>query len=222
MSKEKDIPQIEDRAAFYKRLSNLPVISQEYIMDAYDFAKVVHHGILREGGERYFEHVRNVALIIIDECKINDPVMIASALLHDSAEDSQIYGSVKGKTNSEWRDKAKPKLSLLFGDQTSQIVMALTKPFIDGVEVLDKEKKDSVYHDQLIAGGAKAILVKMADRLHNLRTLSARSKENQNKIINETSVEYFPLFENIKDEYPNEVHYLLAQMSFEIDKLKAA
>ena len=219
VSREKPQPPTENRSTFIARINHLPQSSKDFIMLAYDFTKVAHRGQKREGGDRYFEHPRSVALILLDECKITDPKIIAAGLLHDTMEDSQILGSTGGKCYSEWAELAEERLARLFGNDTAEMVIAVTKPFIDGIEIKDKNDKDRAYHDKLSYASGAAILVKMSDRLHNLRTLGARSRENQRKIIDETKSEYFPLFRKALNTFPNEGGYLLSQMQIEIDKL---
>ena len=90
---------------------------------------------------------------------------------------------------------------------------------LDFQEIRDKKEKDALYHELLIAGGPKAIMIKMADRLHNLRTLGARSRENQLKIVKETREEYFPLFESVSNTYFKETKYLISQMEIAIKNL---
>ncbi len=209
----------EDRSSFSLRISEFSPASQELVMYAYDFAKVAHHGQMREGGERYFEHVRNVALIMLDEFKIEDPELVSIALLHDAGEDSQIFGSTNGKKNSDWREKASERIELLFGPRIAKSVLCITKPYIDEVEIKSKKEKNEFYHDQLLDGGSDSIIVKAADRLHNLRTLGFRSRENQIKIVNETRIEYYPLFQSISDIYPEQVAYLIPQMEKAISTL---
>ena len=212
-------PTIENRASFEKRISTLPYNHQVHIRRAYNLAKEAHREDLREDGERYFEHVRSVFNILFDEAGVKDPILGAAAFLHDAIEDTDIRGEIEGRTNSEIRAQGGTMIENWFGQETSRITLALTKPFVDGVEICDKKHKDDVYHPQLEEGGPRTIVVKMADRLHNLRTLGARSKENQMKIIHETIHEYFPLFEATRDVFPEATDYLLKEMKLAIARL---
>lgn len=221
---ESDPPDvIENRAAFERRIQGLPYGHEVHLRRAYIFAKEAHRDDVRDDGQRYFEHVRAVFNILHDEIKINDPILGAAAFLHDTIEDakddSRVFGSMEGMTSSQRMKHGKEIILNLFGEETSQITRNLTKPQIDGVEVMDKRQKDEMYHEQLVEGGARTIIVKMADRLHNLRTLGGRSHGNQIKIVNETRIEYYPLFQSIGETYPEQVAYLIPQMEKAISTL---
>ena len=189
------LEETENRASFYKRMELMPQTDQLRIRIAYDIAKYSHRGIVREGGERYFEHVRGTALILFDECGVRDPDMIIAALLHDSVEDATIFGSQKGITAEEWIAEAGLRLNFLFGPYVSEMVTAVTKPKIDGVDIKDRTDVKRVYLAQLRNASPEAILIKMADRLHNLRTLHFRPLEDQQKVAKETLEDYLPIFE---------------------------
>ena len=156
---------------------------------------------------------------MLDEFKIKDPELVSSALLHDAGEDSQIFGSINEKSNSEWREKASDRIERLFGPRVAKLVLSVTKPFIDNIEINNKKDKDERNHEQIVEGGPDSILLKAADRLHNLRTLFHRSRENQIKIVNETRSEYYPLFQSISDQYPEQVAYFIPQMEKAISTL---
>lgn len=206
---------IENRVSFYRRIELFPEHYQLRIRSAYDFAKYSHRGASREGGERYFEHVRRTALIVIDECKIKDPDVIIAALLHDSVEDATIWGSQKNATNSEWLNEARLRIGLFFGPYVAEMVTAVTKPMIDGVEIKDRDERKKVYLDQLRSASPEAILVKMADRLHNLRTLHYRSREDQLKVAQETLDDYLPIFshEGRKYSWGGYASWMIGQMT---------
>lgn len=197
----------ETRQKFLNRLKELP---QEDILNidlAYDLAKESHRPQQRDSGERYFEHVRSVALILIDECKILDPNLIISALLHDTIEDSPIFGNAT-KKYSEWKPVASYRLSKIFNSQVSEHVITLTKP---------KEDKE-IYLDNLKKASPETILIKMCDRLHNLRSLAGTTPEKQIKTCKETIEKYFSIFELVKEKYPIQHQYLITQMNQEIKK----
>jgi (p)ppGpp synthase/HD superfamily hydrolase len=96
--------------------------------------------------------------------------------------------------NSQWRKEAGDRLALMFGPYVSEMVMSVTKPMIDGVEIKDKSDVKRVYLEQLRNASPEAIVVKMADRLHNLSTLHFRSHEDQVKVARETLDDYLPIF----------------------------
>jgi len=199
--------QPENRQNFLDRLKQLP---QEDVLNidlAYDLAKESHRPQKRDSGERYFEHVRSVAIILIDECQISNPDLIISALLHDTIEDSPIFGNAT-KKYSEWKETASYRLSKIFNSQVSEHVITLTKP---------KDNKE-IYLENLKTALPETILIKMCDRLHNLRSLSGTIPEKQTKTCKETMEKYFPIFELIKEKYPNQHRYLIEQMYQEISK----
>jgi (p)ppGpp synthase/HD superfamily hydrolase len=95
----------EDRDSFHRRITCFTEHEFELIDFAYDLAKEAHRGQIRKDGERYFEHARAVALILMDECKIMDVNMIITTLLHDTVEDSPLFCNAT-KAHSVWKQKA--------------------------------------------------------------------------------------------------------------------
>jgi (p)ppGpp synthase/HD superfamily hydrolase len=80
----------ENRESFFRRIALIfPTLDPRYrlIERAYNDAKEAFRGVNREGGERYFEHIRAVALIVIDHLRVRDADVIVAALLHDIVED---------------------------------------------------------------------------------------------------------------------------------------
>jgi len=194
--------EIENRSKFYERIKVFEAYDQLRIRIAYDLAKYSHRGIAREDGSRYFEHVRNTALIIFDEAKLqNNPDLLIAALLHDAVEDATIFGSQKEVSTSDWMEEAGLRLQHIFGPYVSEMVTSVTKPKIDGKTIIDKKDMKEAYLEQLRNASPEAILVKMADRLHNLRTLFARSREDQMKVAKETLEDYLPIFQKGSMEY---------------------
>jgi len=99
------------------------------------------------------------------------------------------------------------------------MVLTTTKPKVNGIDVLTKEQAREMYYRQIREGNPKAILVKMADRLHNLRTQYAMSPKKQIWKIRETEEVYFPIFEAAREVYPEETEYLIRnEKSIEILK----
>lgn len=161
-----------------------------------------------------------MALILIDECKIKDPDLIIAALLHDSIEDSAIFCNSK-KPYSEWREIAFFRLSKIFNKNAAQIIISLTKPKADGKELKNKDDAFRLYINNLSAAPAETILIKMADRLHNLRTLKDTTPEKQRRKITETKEIYLPLFQKVLIKYPEEGRYMLDQMNKAIEDMEA-
>lgn len=146
---------------------------------AYCLAKFGHRAQVRkelvEGKPtRYFEHVRRVALILMDEMKIMDRNMIIAALLHDALEDCD--------------DLTPELLEHSFGPEVVSIVKLLSKVPKEGyIDRLNNCKNWQV------------ITIKMCDRLDNLRSLMipGTTLEFQKKQILETKEKYFPVFDQV-------------------------
>jgi guanosine-3',5'-bis(diphosphate) 3'-pyrophosphohydrolase len=203
---------IENRVSFKERLKVLSWKERAKIEFAYDLAKASHRPQLREGGERYFEHPRAVTLILLDECKIKDPELVIAALLHDTVEDTQVFGHHEYRPYSRWIEVARFRLEPIFGKNVTDMIIALTKPRVDGVEIKTKRQSQSRYLENLVKAPRKTLLVKMADRLHNLRTMGYRPKGKQEKVLRETRNMYLPLFEKALQDYPKEVGLLLSEI----------
>lgn len=208
---------MENREMFQGRLKDLSGEEKLLIDFAYDIAKESHRPQSRDGGERYFEHVRAVALILMDECTLKDSDLIISALLHDSIEDAATFANAT-RAYSKWKEIAFFRISRVFGERVAKIVIALTKPKIDGEEIKTKEESLSMYYKNLEESGAEAVLVKMCDRLHNLRSLSSTTPEKQGRIKKETREVYLPLFERALQfpEYQKEREKLLQEIKLVI------
>jgi GTP pyrophosphokinase len=167
------------RKEFIARLEPLmPPGHLEKVETAYVFAKYGHRNQWRDGRRvRYFEHPKAVAVILIDELRITDWTDIVLALLHDTVEDSYILS---------WR-----RIELNFGE-------AVTR----GLKLLTKRPKNG-YIDRLSRhASVKVLMVKLADRLHNLRTLGSCSRGKQRKQIIETREKYIPLADHLVAKLP--------------------
>lgn len=129
---------------------------------------------------RYFEHLRRVALILIDELKIADSKMIIACLCHDALED----------TRND--DLAASQIEKRFGD------------VIQMVKLLSKCPKEGYSERLLSFADWRVLLLKACDRLDNLRTLKFGSLKFQAKQIEETRVKYYPLFDKMINITPAE------------------
>lgn len=120
------------------------------IMQAYRLSKYGHRAQMREGGIRYFEHPKVLALLLV-RLGVRDAAVIIAALLHDAIEDSFI---LELEDVEDW-----------FGGDACHTVHVLTK---------DPKEKLSLaqYFARLLDGGFRGLLVKLADRLHNMSTLA--------------------------------------------------
>lgn len=187
---------------------------------AYHFAQDAHRGQLRATGEPYFIHPRATSLILLD-AGITDPELHIVALLHDVPEDSFDFISTTvaklqhPRIGDDWTRLA----TLFYDERVADMTAALTKPF--GFDE-DNEETKKQYYGQLedaLYDFPEVLLVKMADRLHNLRTLDVMPMENQKSKVQETIDIYFPLFEEVVRKYPEPGGYMLLEMKKAIDAL---
>jgi GTP diphosphokinase / guanosine-3',5'-bis(diphosphate) 3'-diphosphatase len=148
----------------------------DYIILAYKLAKYGHKGQQRLNGVRYFEHPKKVALILIEELHVFDHEMIIAALLHDMIEDSYLL---------DIKD-----VEMIFGKRIKLLVNTLTK-----AESPNKFEKTLEYHYNLVKAEESAIIIKLADRLHNMRDLIHCSKKKITKQVKETEEIFIPLAE---------------------------
>ena len=179
----------------YESLIN---ISSQYNFDkikkAYDYAHEMHEGQYRKSGEEYISHPVAVAKIVAQLELDTDSV--CAALLHDTLEDC------KDKTNGETIKK-------LFGEEVSELVDGLTKLVDIHFENREEESVENLRKMFLaMSKDIRVIFIKLADRLHNMRTLSAQPDEKQRSIALETMHVYAPLahrlgIQKIKGELEN-------------------
>lgn len=198
--------KIENHASFLERL-RLKVTDQELILIdwAYVNAKYGHQRQKRDSGERYFEHLRAVALILIDELEIYDSEMIQTALMHDMLEDSYLL------------DEA--RIEFLFGPHVLKMVSDLSMPPLD--QFKSKKERLDLYHPQIRNSGIKTMIVKLCDRLHNLRTLGSCIAEKQQRKSLETVEHYVPLIELIKiGGYPEVAKVFAREFAKELTNLR--
>ncbi len=154
-----------------------PAANIELIQKAYVFTAKVHHGQLRESGEPYLIHPLNVSYILADWNM--DDETIATGLLHDTVEDTVA-------TIEEIRE--------LFGEHVAELVDGVTK--ISRVVISDvADQKAESLRKMILAMGKdiRVILVKLADRIHNVRTLDHLSVDRQVAIARETKEIYAPI-----------------------------
>ncbi len=150
----------------------------EIIERAYRFAREAHRGARRRSGEPYIMHPIAVARIVIDELGLGS-TSICAALLHDVVEDTEY---------------TRDDIAANFGEKIASIVEGLTK--ISGGIFGDKASLQAENFRKLLLSMStdiRVILIKMADRLHNMRTLASMRPEKQLKIAGETLYVYAPL-----------------------------
>ena len=150
----------------------------ELITRAFHFANQAHHGVRRLSGEPYMMHPLAVARICVKEIGLGS-TSICSALLHDVVEDT---------------DYTVEDIENLFGEKIAMIVAGLTK--ISGGVFGEHASEQAENFRKLlltISDDIRVVLIKIADRLHNMRTLGSQPKEKQYKIAGETQYIYAPL-----------------------------
>ena len=151
--------------------------SLDLINKAYDYAETKHAGQKRSSGEPYFVHLLNVAYELA-KLKV-DPNVICAGLLHDVIEDC-------GVDKEEFINE--------FGEDIYNIVEAVTK--ISNLKFNDEKEYLAANHRKIFIAMAKdvrVILVKLVDRLHNMRTLQYLPAEKQQRIAKETLEVYAPI-----------------------------
>lgn len=150
----------------------------EIVTKAFNFANAAHKGIKRRSGEPYILHPISVARIVVREIGLGS-TSICSALLHDVVEDT---------------DYTVEDIENLFGHKIAQIVDGLTK--ISGGVFAEKASEQAENFRKLLitmSEDIRVILIKIADRLHNMRTLGSMPLAKQYKIAGETQYIYAPL-----------------------------
>ncbi|MBP3567077.1 MAG: bifunctional (p)ppGpp synthetase/guanosine-3',5'-bis(diphosphate) 3'-pyrophosphohydrolase [Paraprevotella sp.] len=150
----------------------------EIITKAFNFAKQAHKGVKRLSGEPYIMHPIAVAQIACEEIGLGS-TSICAALLHDVVEDT---------------DYTVEDISNIFGPKIAQIVDGLTK--ISGGIFGDKASAQAESFKKLLltmSDDIRVILIKISDRLHNMRTLGSQQPNKQYKIAGETLYIYAPL-----------------------------
>jgi guanosine-3',5'-bis(diphosphate) 3'-pyrophosphohydrolase len=147
------------------------------VKKAYDYSLKHHEGQTRASGEPYLVHPLEVALVLA-EMKM-DPVAVAAGLLHDSVEDTSV-------TIQDIRQE--------FGEQVAHIVEGVTK--ISKIDFATREEQQAENLRKMMLAmvdDIRVVLIKLADRLHNMRTLEHLDPERQRKIAEETLEIYAPI-----------------------------
>ncbi len=154
-----------------------PKTNEALIRAAYDFGREMHEGQFRHSGEPYFSHPVAVAAILTEQ-RLDDATLI-TALLHDTIED----------TKASYKEVAER-----FGDEVAMLVDGVTK--LTNLQLNSSETKQAENFRKLFMAMSKdlrVILVKLADRLHNMRTIKAMRPEKQAQKARETMDIYAPL-----------------------------
>ncbi len=210
----------ENRKTFHGRLVRHFSPDDILLIDfAYDLSKEAHRTHKRMKGGRYFEHPRAVCLILMDELGLYDRDLIISFLLHDTGEDSPLFGS-NDISYESFVSIMRFRLERVFNPNVSSTVIHLTKPFVDNVQFFTKDEAYCFYIE-MVKCDENAILGKMIDRLHNLRSFPPDRIDWIQKQITETEQIYFPLFSSITGDLKPYSIVLLEKIKDQILILKA-
>ncbi|MBD2844570.1 bifunctional (p)ppGpp synthetase/guanosine-3',5'-bis(diphosphate) 3'-pyrophosphohydrolase [Paenibacillus sp. IB182496] len=166
------IEQLLEKASAYLKEHDL-----QHIREAYDFAEQAHHGQVRKSGEPYILHPVAVADILVNMHM--DVISIIAALLHDVVEDTTV---------------ALDEVRVRFGETCAMLVDGLTK--LEKIKFRSKEEQQNENYRKMFVAMAqdiRVILIKLADRLHNMRTLKFQSEEAQRRIAYETLEIFCPI-----------------------------
>ncbi len=154
-----------------------PADNFDLVQKAYDFSLKHHEGQTRASGEPYLIHPLETALVLA-EMKM-DPVAVAAGLLHDSVEDTSVTIE---------------NIQQEFGEQVAHIVEGVTK--ISKIDFGTREEQQAENLRKMVLAmvdDIRVVLIKLADRLHNMRTLEHLAPERQQKIAKETLEIYAPI-----------------------------
>lgn len=179
-----------------------PDSDSDLICRAYAYGAAAHDGQLRRSGEPYFTHPIEVAVMIAEQ-RLDDATIV-TALLHDTVEDTQ-------STHNE--------VVRLFGEEIANLVGGVTK--LTKLQLASKETRQAEDFRKLflaMSADIRVLLVKLSDRLHNMRTIRHMSPEKQAQKASETMEIYAPLagrmgMQEIRDE--------LEDLSFKVLNPKA-
>lgn len=166
------IEQLLEKASAYLKENDL-----KRIKEAYDFAEQAHLGQLRKSGEPYILHPLAVADILVNMNM--DTTSIIAALLHDVVEDTTVSLEI---------------VEQQFGHTCAMLVDGLTK--LERIKFKTKEEQQNENYRKMFVAMAqdiRVILIKLADRLHNMRTLKYQSEESQRRIADETLEIFCPI-----------------------------
>ncbi|MCP4631834.1 MAG: bifunctional (p)ppGpp synthetase/guanosine-3',5'-bis(diphosphate) 3'-pyrophosphohydrolase [candidate division Zixibacteria bacterium] len=147
------------------------------IRKAYEYATKAHEGQYRASGEEFINHTLKVAFILAEQHM--DSTTIAAGIMHDVVEDTPV---------------TLDEIKKIFGDEITYLLDGLTK--ISGIKYSSYLEKQATYYRKMIlamAEDVRVVIIKLADRLHNMRTLESLTEEKRLQIAQETRDLYAPL-----------------------------
>ena len=168
------------KEAARKRCSNIKEL--EVVQKAFDFANEAHKGVRRRSGEPYILHPIAVAKIVVSNIGLGYKSIVA-ALLHDVVEDT---------------DYTVDDLRSLFGDKVATLVEGLTKikTVLDNEDKAQQKSMQAENFKRILLtlnDDVRVVLIKLADRLHNCRTIEFMPEHKRDKILSETMYIFIPL-----------------------------
>jgi len=196
----------ENRERFLARFQ-LKITPQELktLERAYKQAKYGHRLQVRTTGARYFEHLRASALILVDEVGITDFQLIISCLLHDVVEDSFLLTA--------------EDIEAIFGGRVAHVVETVTMPKKGDPRFASEEEAKRWYHDRLRRADNDVLIVKLADRLQNVRTLGHCKLDKQRRKAQETRLVYLPLAKRLARSLPEVGNFFSLQLELALNHL---
>ncbi len=201
-----------DRFEFFDRIPAMTQAKRQRIQWAYVLAKVWHKGQSRDTGERYFEHVRSVAMILVD-AGYSEAEDIIVAILHDVLEDTTIPLSM---------------LEQLFGPDIARGILTVSKSYgvedpLTGFVTQTKKRTKDEYFSSIQRNGERAARAKCADRIHNLTDLvgeqapdSRWTPEKRLKQVDETREWVLPLARLYEPRFADRLEHLCAVITAEV------
>ena len=186
-----DFAQLKEKISGYLKAEDVGRVEA-----AYHFAANAHNGQFRISGDPYISHPVAVASIVADWHL--DPQALIAALLHDVMEDTHI---------------AKAEIAERFGKVSAELVDGLSK--LDKIEFRSHEEAQAENFRKMLlamASDLRVILIKLADRMHNMRTLDAVRPAKRRRIANETLEIYAPIANRLG---LNDLFRELQELSFE-------
>ncbi len=192
-------------------MSYHPTAEVDVILNAYLYSAKAHRGQSRKSGEAYFSHPVEVAFTLT-RLKLDEKT-VAAGLLHDTIEDTL--------TTLE-------EIQEIFGEEISQLVDGVTK--ISKMNFASKEESQAENYRKMILAMVKdirVVLIKLADRAHNIKTLDSMTPETQRRVAKETLDIYAPLANRLgigwlKTELENGAFKYLYPEQFEVVRKKVA
>ena len=159
----------------------LPQDMLDKIFRAYQLGALAHQGQVRNSGEAYITHPLAVAEILADQRM--DGEALCAAILHDALEDTALPRSFIADT---------------FGESVAEMVEGVTK--LDKIQFNNRQEADAESFRKMMLAMSRdirVILIKLADRLHNMRTLESKSMESRRRIARETLEIYAPIAQRL-------------------------